>query len=212
MAVRTYLLYAVPELEKKMLNGTTYKNYPDFSKLLQMIILKRDGVPVPTTSFSNDYSTTQLPIVLKSLNGSNGQQVHYVQTPNDLETYATQYGSGNFLLQKPLPIGADYRVIVLGNRAIGMHKKVTTSGFLTNVTAGGRVEPVEEERREHIAAIALQAARSFACEYAGVDVMYDDKGEPRILEINRGAGFNKMQEDLWKIDLAENIISYVLSK
>jgi RimK family alpha-L-glutamate ligase len=208
--IREMVLHTFPELQKKMLNGESYAKFPVFSKLAQMLTLQKNGVAVPNTYYQEKYQNPKFPLVLKALHGSNGQQVHYITNQQEWDEVTKLYQQGEYFLQDPLPIGEDYRVIMLGQKSIGAYKKVSTTGFASNLAVGGRVETVEPERLSEIVNIALRAANALHCEYAGVDVMYDDQNKPRVLEVNRGGGFTLIEKFVPEMNVAQEILNYLV--
>jgi glutathione synthase/RimK-type ligase-like ATP-grasp enzyme len=206
---RVLTLRSSQEIVRKTLNGETYLQFSHFSKIDQLSFLHAHQVPIPRTYFSMQKEKVQFPIVGKYIYGNGGLQVFLIHNDQELEKVEKEFGMSELLFQEVLPIGEDYRIVVLGDQVVAGHKKVTTTGFVTNVTSGGTVHPVEEHRKEELFSLALQACRLFHCEHAGVDIMYDAQQRPRVLELNRGPGMNKKQYAVWNIDLAREVVSYL---
>lgn len=191
----------------KILNSQTYKRFAIFNKLDQLRVLAAANLPIPVTVLGGEPVT--LPIILKGLLGSNGNAVHYLTTQDEFTTNAALYGANNYLLQEVLPIGEDYRVVVLGTKAIAMHKKITQSAFLTNISAGGKAVAAETELQEQLGELAVKTAQACGCEYGGVDIMLDSQKQPRVLEVNRAPGMSILQEEIWHINLPETVLTYL---
>lgn len=207
---RMKLFDLFPSVITKTLNGTTYSRYPEFNKLFQIQKLSSANLPVPRTSESSeDFS---YPMVAKYTHGFGGIHVFLIESLEDLQQVKKKYKQNELIFQEVLPIGEDYRIIVLGNKAITGHKKKKTGEFVTNVTSGGSVHPIEDFRRDELFSLSEKVAKLFDCEYAGIDIMYDAKGKPRVLEVNRAAGLNQKQYQVWGFDLSMKIIEYFISK
>ena len=71
---------------------------------------------------------------------------------------------------------------------------------------------LSEEKMERLREIALKACELFSCEYAGLDVVYDeDRKDFVILEVNRTAQF-KYFEKRTGVNVAEKIVALMQKK
>lgn len=184
----------------KVVNRDTYIRWPRLNKLEQHYSLFRAGLPViPSFSFSSEeaieWDKLDLPMIGKTSFGSSGQGVFKIQSRQELLNIARSSGGINtFIYQKLLPTRQDFRVIVIGGKALPMAMRKTAQGedFRTNFARGGKVEGVEltKEMKD----LAEKTAEVFKADYAGIDIMYDENGKPFILEINRGAQFQGFEE------------------
>jgi ribosomal protein S6--L-glutamate ligase len=201
----------------KVINRDTYRRWPRLNKLEQHYSLVRAGIPVvPSFSFASeesiDWDKLKFPLIAKTTFGSSGQGVFKVEKRSELLRVAREKGGVSiFLFQKLLPTKQDYRVIVIGGKALPMAMLKTAQGedFRTNFARGGRVDGVE--LTEEMKVIAEDTAKAFNADYAGVDIMYDEFGKPFVLEINRGAQFQGFEESTG-INVAQEIVKYVTSK
>lgn len=210
--LRDELLKKVVGLKDKMINGRSYLRYPKLSKLDQAKMLQKEGVSIPKTVFAErGEKMLEFPFVVKGLWGSNGEKVFLVKTEQEFRQAKDRLGEGGFLMQELLPNKEDYRVLVLGGGLLGMMKRKSRGSFLTNVAQGGDVERVEEHRRGELERIALKTKEIFECDFAGIDIMYDNSGKPCVLEINRGAGYRGF-EQITGVDVTDQIIKYFESK
>lgn len=210
---RTFLVANSSVIKDKMLNGQSYAEYPIMSKIQQYALFAKQGIPIPETQYQGEYvEVPTLPVIVKGIFGSKGNAVHLVKDEATFRHLEQEYGPGGFVVQQPLPIGEDYRILVLGGRVLGEMKKVADKGtFLTNIHAGGHAILVEPDRIQILEELALAAAQATHCEFGGVDVMFDANGQPRVLEINRGAAYAGF-EQVNPLDVSEEIIQYLLQK
>lgn len=199
-----------------ILNSRTYLEFPRINKLLQNYMFLKAGIPfVRSQSFCSqeriNFRTFKFPVIVKNKFGSGGQKVFKADSPQELKNLIELEEPFNVLLQPFLPTGHDYRVVVLGGKALPMAMKKTApeGEFLTNFARGGGVEGVP--LTEKLKNLAEKAARLFKCDYCGIDIMYDRKGRPHILEVNRGAQFEGFEASTG-INVAREMILYLQKK
>jgi glutathione synthase/RimK-type ligase-like ATP-grasp enzyme len=209
--IRTFLLSNSKKIRDKMLNGHAYADYPILSKIQQYALFSQHGIPIPETWYQASYETPpQFPCIVKGIFGSKGEAVHLVKDEATFRGLEKQYGPGGFVVQTPLPIGEDYRIVVVGDRVLGFMKKIATDGFVTNIHAGGQATTVEPEREAVLTDLAIKAAKATGCQFGGVDVMFDADGQPRVLEINRGAAYAGF-EQVNPLSVSEEILKYLIA-
>jgi RimK family alpha-L-glutamate ligase len=209
LEMRTTLFELFPHLVDRFLNGHSYLRYPNLSKIQQLAILDQKELPIPKTCYG--INTLSYPFVLKGIHGSNGLEVHLIKNDEELKQYQTQYGEGGFLTQELFDSHVDYRVLILGKKVLGFLKKVGGDEFVTNIHVGGKAEKAEGEKETELGDLALATAAAFECEFCGIDIMYDNEGKPKVLEINRAPGWQGFQM-VNEVNVATEIIEYVTQK
>lgn len=185
------------------------------SKNNQMIYLTLKGIPVPDSEIYGSVnnlvkSASEEKIIKPSIGGGFGKNVK-IATDKEINELIGVYSmnADELLIQEKLPNKTDYRVLVLDGKSLGVMKKVAAEGQLvSNYKAGGTVSVAKDKEVENL---AVSAANALECDYAGVDIMYDSKGNPKVLEINKNPGF-KGFEEVTGINVAEKIISYLIRK
>lgn len=199
-----------------ILNSRTYLEFPRINKLLQNYMFLKASIPfVKSQSFCSqeriNYRAFKFPIIVKNKFGSGGQKVFKADSPQELKNLLELEEPFNVLLQPFLPTGHDYRVVVLGGRALPMAMKKTAQEdeFLTNFAQGGKTEGVPLTKTLKI--LAEKAAKLFKCDYCGIDIMYDKKSRPHVLEVNRGAQFEGFEASTG-INVAREMILYLQKK
>jgi|GEM_PF-168367 ribosomal protein S6--L-glutamate ligase len=150
------------------------------SKVATTALVLRAGLPSPATGFPGTRGQAAAFIeahggraVVKPVYGFDGNGIRLVDDASDLE-------EPPYYLQEYVPNTEDYRVFVIGDRAVGAIRR--TSPHLThNIHQGGRGESVTVT--PEMAVLAIGAARAVGVDYAGVDLL-PVPGGYTVLEVN----------------------------
>lgn len=191
-------------------------------KLKTSQLLSHAGIAVPTSmlirypvnkTLVDDY--IGYPCIVKVVTGSFGEGVHLCETQKDFhkitELLHTLGNAKPLLVQEYLGDrpGEDLRVLVIGNKVIGVMKRTAPKGdFRANITNGGTGEryPITPEIEE----IVLNTVKVLGLEIAGIDLLFDTKGV-RVCEANSNPGFSGF-EQYCHIDVADQITEYIVNK
>jgi len=174
-------------------------------KSLTYLALKRIGVPMPRTiilpkTFPNiGYTNTDFldeiadrlgfPLVLKECFGSFGKQVYLLDDLQSLREKVLSLAGTPMIAQQMVmtSYGRDIRINTVGGRIVASILRESKNGdFRSNLTLGGSMTaytPTDEEAR-----LALTAVKELGLAFAGVDVLFGEKG-PLICEVNSNAHF-----------------------
>ena len=98
--------------------------------------------------------------------------------------------------------GYDLRLLVVGNRVLGMKRSHATD-WRTNVSRGAVAERFEVTPA--LAALAQRAAAAVGAPLAGIDVLPARDGALYVLEVNAVPGWRALSQTL-KVDVAELVI------
>ncbi len=189
------------------------------SKMHDYLVLARNEIPIPDTwqFFDPDEVETLanqmgFPCILKGIHGSEGRHVHLVKDMTQLRRKMWQYQYGELLLQEYLPAEVDYRVMVVGYKALPLlvQRKPQPGEFRTNFEFNEEIIPLPIEEFPELKRIAEAGAKVLKREFAGVDIRMRGNA-PLILEVNRRPGF-KGFEQATNLDVAGEFIKYVSSK
>lgn len=148
------------------------------------------------------------PVVVKPVDGQKGQGVVKYDNPVEVIKHLGDSPS-DYLVQEYLPIKSDYRVMVVGEEAIGAIERIVPAGeFRSNTSLGakskkGIITPEMEK-------IAVAAAQALGYEVAGVDIA-QHASQWYILEVNHTPQWQNVKR-LCGVNPAEYIIDYALSK
>jgi ribosomal protein S6--L-glutamate ligase len=186
-------------------------------KLMSLMVLNRRGLPVPDTVSSENmfiaYNAVREfgEVVVKQLRGAMGFGVFRLNDPD----VAMHVFSHLVNLNKPMYVqryfeklgNGDYRVVVVGNEAIGAEFRRST-GWKSNVAQGAVPEAVNlnEELRE----LAIKSTEALGLDYAGVDIAETREGY-FILEVNPTLSWQGFKRATG-INPADHIVKHLVDK
>lgn len=199
----------------RVLNETCLSDNERFDKLTQHIEFSQAGVPFIKSEIFMDMELlvdsvdNNYPFIVKSFSGSHGDKVKKITKQSELFHFSRD--DAPVLVQPFLKSGQDIRCIVLGHKAVGAMKRIAPKGaFLTNFSAGGEVENFNLKNNPRVKKISEKIAKYLNCEYLGVDLMQDNSGKWRVLEINHFCQFQGFEMSTG-INMARRTIEYLLN-
>ena len=147
------------------------------------------------------------PCLLKGVHGARGNHVYLVNDAEQLHRRLWHYPYGELLLQEYLPAAEDYRVMVVGYRALPVMVSPPKGDFRTNYALGGHFERQDLAAYPAFQDLAEKAARALRREITAIDLRL--KGDqPMVLEINRQPDFEGF-ERATKYDVASEVVGYL---
>lgn len=154
--------------------------------------------------------TLNPPYIIKHVDKDRGTGVYLAKNYSELNKFINENGINHYIVQEQLTKKIeDYRVFIVGKRCIGTMKKTAKEGeYRSNAMQGAKCSIV---KKKEIEKLALKAAKITLTDIAGVDIMYDDKNKPYLLEVNSAPQFKTFMM-LSKIDVARKIIEYAIEK
>lgn len=195
--------YSIPNTYT--LNAKSYLKWSVFDKLLQHNEFQKAGIPHLTPL---KLSEAKYPFIVKAKLGSHGSHVYKIENKSDLEGVHKSYKEDDLLIQEFQTAGFDLRAIVLGGKVLGIMKRTPKKGeFLSNYSQGGIVTRYEDESDEPIKKIALKTAKHFKLDYCGVDLMKDNDGFWKVLEVNRACQFQGF-EKATGVNVAKRVLEF----
>lgn len=175
------------------------------NKILQMIALALNDLPVPKTMIISDIKRDKLqvdsnlinfieyPFVLKSASARRGNQNYLVKNSEEFnQLIHTRIDDSVFLIQEMIPNDFDYRLLVLGDkvRIAEIRRRIDDSSHLNNISKGATEEFIEPNSIVSLCDIAVKATNLFGRQVAGVDIIVSKSdSNPYILEVNPSPGF-----------------------
>jgi RimK family alpha-L-glutamate ligase len=184
------------------------------SKVSSSIKFNKAGLPIPKTIQPLNLADVKVqakvlgfPLIVKKQMSSKGRGVMLAKNFKQLGELLKNEDLSLLFLQQYIPSNFDIRVLVLGNKALGAMKRTAKKGdFRSNIAQGGTTEVIP--LNEKIMSLAIKAAKASGNEFAGVDIMFDSKNRPYILESNRAPQFDGF-EHATGVNVAQEIVKYI---
>lgn len=189
--------------------GIPFSGYTSYAgnKLTSLTRLAQNGINIPETVFCSANSIDRpyldfiqkfgFPIIIKNLNGHQTTGIYVVKTKKQLLSFFVRHNDEQFLFQKFIDIRNEYRVLVIGGKAVSAHTKVSRNyslekvGYL-NLDEQYNFVDLRLLSRKMISQ-AEKSAKVLSLDIAGVDICIDKKGRIYIIEVNRDPGIDSQE-------------------
>jgi RimK family alpha-L-glutamate ligase len=233
VTMRLGMLHALRELGVPVYNDARAIER-SVDKSMTSFLLNLHGVPTPATWVGESAASAQRvivreaaagrQIVLKPLFGSQGKglrrfgagistrgQPGSVAPLPKLSAYDQVAYLQRFVPHRAGQAGFDWRVLVIGGRAVAAMRRIGGQGWVHNVARGARCESATLE--PHLAELAVRATAALGLDYAGVDLIPDPYEDARawVLEVNGVAAWRGLQS-VTDIDIAALLLDDLLSR
>ena len=187
-------------------------------KAMTSFLLQQNGIATPKTWVCESRNQAEniiqhnQQLVIKPLFGSQGTGVRLVEkTVKKMPLPMDAHVDGVFYLQQFIKSTHDYRVFIVGDKAVAAMKR-TGKTWLHNVAQGAQCENIIDKSAEaDVLNIALQAALVLDIAYCGVDVIRDECGKLYVLEINSIPAWRGLQS-VTAVNIAQILVDDLLSK
>lgn len=200
-------VYISRMLEKsgaKLINSATAIEICD-DKMKTFIALANSGINLPDTVASPlNYSENAdeffkeveksigYPVVVKEVFGSMGKSVYLAKDVKELVTLRSELKSRPHLYQKFIGGGGrDYRVIVIGKKAVGVMERVNENDFRSNIELGGKGKTAI--LNDELKNLSEKVSKTLDLDYCGVDIISDGE-KLYVCEVNSNAFFKGFTE------------------
>lgn len=189
------------------------------SKMHDTLVLTAHGLPCPRTwQLFNPRQVEALaeqlryPCVLKGVHGARGEHTYLIHSTEQLHRRLWHYTYGELMLQEYLPAEEDYRVLVIGFRALPVmvSRRPPAGDFRTNHSLGGTFIARTLQEFPGFGPLAEAAAHALRREITAVDLRMKGS-EPMILEVNRQPDFEGF-ERATGFDVAAEVVRYILQR
>ncbi|WCM34896.1 RimK family alpha-L-glutamate ligase [Sulfolobus acidocaldarius DSM 639] len=204
-------------------SGITLINRPDAmfvarDKFYSLVKLKNAGIPVPETAVVEDpFEAMRLvmkwkDVVIKPVVGSLGLGSIRAEDPDIVFRVSKSLLSINqpIYIQKYInKPQRDIRIFAVGDRILGGIYRINKSSWKTNVAQGSltQVITVNQDLEE----ITLKSMKVLGLDYAGIDIVEDESGDYKILEVNGSPLWGGFYEAT-KINPAKYIVEHLIKK
>jgi tetrahydromethanopterin:alpha-L-glutamate ligase len=216
VVLRLDFLHALRELEVPVYNEPRAIE-KSVDKAMTSLLLHRAGVPTPPTWVTESASVARgivmrecaagHEVVVKPLFGSQGNGLRRLQAGMDIPEAAAV--DGVWYLQRFVrtPAAArgnfrDWRVLVVGHAAVAAMLRHGRT-WINNVAKGARCEAADPGGA--LGDLAVAATRAVGMDYAGVDVMQDDRGRLLVIEVNSIPAWRGLQ-GVTSLNIAERLV------
>lgn len=184
-------------------------------------VCQRMGLPGPKTIYQLPESNDQLwkyvdclggfPIVLKPCGGTRGVGVMICSDEPSLLSAVDFLRSldHSFVLREYIAHDTLLRVLVLGDRVLCTLKMAKRVRDFRSAIDG--TYELSTELSEHVAELAIAAAKACEYEFCGIDIIHDPMRGPLLIEINPPSNFASIREQTG-IDIAGPAVEHLLGK
>jgi tetrahydromethanopterin:alpha-L-glutamate ligase len=217
---RLDILHALEALGVKVYNdGRAVERTVD--KAMTSFLLHQHRVSTPGTWVCEsrhvaqaviERESTQVPLVIKPLFGSQGQGVRLIKQGDTFPVPMERYVDGLYYLQTYIDSGEgawhDHRVFVINGKAVAAMVRHGAS-WVNNVALGGRCEAIAHHGE--LGALAEEASRAVDINYCGVDIIRDAQGKLYVLEVNSIPAWKGLQA-VTELDIAQALVDDCLEQ
>lgn len=213
VGVKTVLLEEADKLGVKTVNGKSFLRFPLLGKIEQGMALAGAGLPtVDFVAFGSKWGWRKyleeeslgFPLIIKGRFGSHGRMVRLEEDREELKKTFEEYKEGSVLIQPKLRVKQWYRCIVVRGKYLGemRHRQKGRYGGEEGVLV--KLNTIKMDRLKEI---CVKAGNLFDCDYAGIDVVWDeDKQDWVILEVNRTAQFKYFEKRV-NVNVAKEVLN-----
>ena len=184
------------------------------------------GLTQPQTKLINDHeksneivdnSGIKFPLIMKTLRGSKGVGVLFVDSPKGLDSIVQlihkQDEDADLLVQEYIKTDYDVRVHILGGKFLAAMKRPVIEGdFRSNVSQGSEPEKIKLTELE--IEESLKASKAVGGYWTAVDFIPSknrEKQPPYMLEVNSSPGTEGIEEAT-KMNIAKEVITHFANK
>lgn len=191
-------------------------------KFLGLQALAQAGLSVPDTRLVVNLDGCKdavdalggYPVVAKMPSSRQGSGVIRVDTEAAMEFIMEnlQDNSRGLLVQAYMPPEGrrDIRAFVVGREVVGaMELRPRPGDFRSNIHLTGMGTGIRLDR--DLSELAVRCAKALDLEIAGADILVDQDGRPKVIEVNYSPGFRGL-EAATGLDVASRIIGYAVNK
>lgn len=172
------------------------------------------GLPVPPTIVCEDSESAMLAfeqlggdVVVKPLFGSEGRGIVRISDPDlAFRTFRTleRIDAVLYLQQYIEHEGFDVRILMLDGHPLAAMRRRSPGDFRTNIARAAVGEPHEPTEQE--VDYATRAVASVGTRIAGVDLLWDRRGECHVIEVNAVPGWRALTR-VTGIDVADRFLA-----
>lgn len=188
--VKAISLYA---REHNSLAINDYSEVRDSSKLTQALQFHEVGLPVAYSVYANEAVLTgkhpleiDFPCIMKATFASHGDDNHLISSLQEAVDIQARSPEKWFVLQRFVPNDGDFRLLIIGEEVVVIHRAPAEGSHLNNTSRGGTANLKQADVvPPAIIAGAKRLMEHLQMAIAGADVLADKQtGEFYFLELN----------------------------
>lgn len=200
------------------LNHDYFSKYQSIDKLTQQFFFSQNGLPGIATFYASTIKKMRrgvrsFPIVAKIAQGSMGKSVFKLNNLRELSGFIDKRNQKGefFIFQKYFKIYCDYRVLVVGDKTLGIMKRSPQkkTEWRTNFSLGGKIS--KSEKDPAMEKLSIATAEGMGLDYAGIDII-KHKGKLHIIETNSLPQFKGFETVHPEVNVADEIIKLIERK
>ncbi len=193
------------------------RNY-EYHKFFMHSQLWAKNIPQPSTFFALNLNTIKKavdelnpPFIVKHIKEMHGQgNFRFDSQEQLLDFFKNKNHLGKYLIQEWYSSKYYYRTIILGNKVLGAIERLSL-----HCKNRPKIPLNQRSKKASLSSdlekISLKATQAMGIELAGLDIMPDNKGHLRLLEINRSPQFKRFSQ-VTGLNIAKEIIKYIEGK
>lgn len=151
------------------------------------------------------------PMIVKRVYGSLGEGVYLVNNKNELMDLYTEIARNPIIFQEYIKtsFGKSIRVLIIDGKVFGSFLRKNNYDFRSNF--GDKATSSKLQNPKKYEAFAAKIAQKLHIEYAGIDLLIDEKDDPVLCEINSNAFFEEF-EKVTGLNVASAVADMVIRK
>lgn len=167
------------------------------------------GAKVGDSEVNEIIDKLSLPLVAKKSFSSQGKGVYLINTKKDLIDFINNNPFEPKIYQKYVSssFGKDVRIICIGKKYFSAMLRYSDNDFRSNSYLGGKAKPFRPDKS--FIDLAEKVATLLGLDYMGIDLMFGEKGEPIVCEVNSNAFFTAM-EKVCNVNVAKEYAKYII--
>ncbi|MDW0109657.1 ATP-grasp domain-containing protein [Sporosarcina aquimarina] len=169
------------------------------------------GIPaIPTKLVTSADAIHEYPVVVKTVDGHGGEDVHLCETVAEVEQTISRYIGRQLLVQPFIEHNSsDIRLYVIGDEVVGSVRRTGVNNFKANVTLGGTAERFDAPAP--LRDFAERIAKALKSDYIGVDFIQNNGGVWLLNEIEDPVGARSLYETS-ELNVAQEVMRHIHKK
>ena len=203
------------DLKVPLMNKNFVLENPFYNKFTQAQIFSKNQIEAIPTLHLTDNKLTKIkksteafnigyPLVVKQSEGGMGQAVWMAKDEKELEEIISTKRNQSLIYQPFIENDCDFRVLVIGAKALGIMKRVAKTGeWKNNFALGGTVESFCDDEMKKF---SERVAEKMGLDYVGLDI-FKIGNDYKVIEANVFACFEGFEEAFPEINVAAQILN-----